>query len=107
MSDLSRILRVVLGMGRLAAPLLWAAAVLGGLAFGTGVARASGGFGIVAHQRDDFLFMNPDLQNQISQGLQTVTVYLNCFPLSSAPGLKFSHSRNGELAARGEADWIG
>ena len=39
-------------------------------------AHASGGLEIVAHQDDDFLFMNPDVQNQISEGLQTVTVYM-------------------------------
>ena len=29
---------------------------------------------IVAHQDDDFLFMNPDIQNDISQKLGIVTV---------------------------------
>jgi hypothetical protein len=31
---------------------------------------------IVAHEDDDFLFMNPDIQNDIDQGLGIVTVYV-------------------------------
>jgi hypothetical protein len=31
---------------------------------------------IVAHQDDDFLFMNPDVRDQIAWGLGTVTVYM-------------------------------
>jgi len=46
------------------------------VASGGGMAYASGGVEVVAHQDDDFLFMNPDVQNQISEGLQTVTVYM-------------------------------
>jgi hypothetical protein len=31
---------------------------------------------VVAHQDDDFLFMNPDVANQIVAGVNTVTIYL-------------------------------
>jgi len=40
---------------------------------------------IVAHEDDDFLFMNPDLQNIISAGHGIVTVYLTAGQASGAP----------------------
>jgi hypothetical protein len=45
-------------------------------AFGAPATYGSGGLQIAAHQDDDFLFMNPDLQNAIWEGMQTVTVYM-------------------------------
>jgi hypothetical protein len=46
------------------------------LGFGGRLAYGSGGLQVVAHQDDDFLFMNPDVQNAIWEGLPTVTVYM-------------------------------
>ncbi len=42
---------------------------------------------IVAHQDDDFLFMNPDVGNQIAAGNPTVTVYITAGQAAGAPGL--------------------
>jgi hypothetical protein len=42
---------------------------------------------IVAHEDDDFLFMNPDLRNQIAAGLGTVTVYITAGQADGAPGM--------------------
>ena len=78
-SSLRRACKLGVGMGRrgrLRQASVLLAGVLVGCALGTGVVHASGGLEIVAHQDDDFLFMNPDVQNQISEGLQTVAVYM-------------------------------
>lgn len=51
---------------------------------------------IVAHQDDDFLFMNPDLGNSIEAGHTIVTVFLTAGQASGAPGMcaaEFAASR--------------
>jgi GlcNAc-PI de-N-acetylase len=66
----------VKNMGRLRPVGVFLVGLIVILAFGGCLACTSGGLEIVAHQDDDFLFMNPDVQNQIAEGLQTVTVYM-------------------------------
>lgn len=48
---------------------------------------------IVAHEDDDFLFMNPDLRNTISAGHAIVTVYLTA---GQASGAKFGHPHHSD-----------
>lgn len=55
---------------------------------------------IVAHQDDDFLFMNPDIQNDISQKLGTITIYVTAGEANGADPCK---NQNIEVARQKHA----
>ena len=85
------------------------------LAFGPRVACASGGLEVVAHQDDDFLFMNPDVQNAIWEGLPTVTVYMTAgeavgtaprCPGALCPGAIAADRQHGIRAAYAQMDGL-
>jgi len=61
---------------------------------------------IVAHEDDDFLFMNPDIQNQIAPGFDIVTVYVTAGEAdgdgrcASVDGSRDEHARDRQRAVR-------
>src|SRR5687767_9126872 len=55
---------------------------------------------IVAHQDDDLLFMNPDLQESIQAGRKVITVYLTAGNDGATDQTRYWQSRKyGELVA--------
>jgi hypothetical protein len=81
-----------------------------GVVAGFTVASPAVQMNIVAHEDDDFLFINPDLVNQISAGVSLVTVYVTageangdsrCGPTEGTnPGSQDEHANERQRAVR-------